>query len=82
MNGRKTKMNIGGTIKSYKETYGEDICPKIVEEKFCALMVLIHTKDVQEFSKCYHILTDTNSKKILKGFYRIVNQPLKCERRF
>ena len=75
-------MNIGGTIKSYRETYGEDACPKIVEEKFCALMVLIHTKDVQEFSKCYHILTDTNSKKILKGFYRIVNQPLKCERRF
>ena len=75
-------MNIGGTIKSYKETYGEDTCPKIVEEKFCALMVLIHTKDVREFSKCYHILTDTNSKKILKGFYNIVNQPLKCERRF
>lgn len=75
-------MNIGGTIKSYRETYGDDACPKIVEKKFCALMVLIHTKDVREFSKCYHILTDTNSKKIIKGLFNIVNQPLKCERRF
>jgi hypothetical protein len=75
-------MNIGGTIKSYKETYGEDACPKIVEEKFCALMVLIHTKDIAEFSRCYHFLTDIKSNKLLKGFYRIVNQPLKCERRF
>lgn len=75
-------MNIGGTIKSYKETYGEDACPKIVEEKFCALMVLIHTKDVKEFSKCYHFLTDNKSDKLLKGLYRIVNQSLKYERRF
>lgn len=74
-------MDFGGTFKNYKETYGQEACPKIVEEKYCALLILINTKDVKEFSEAYHFLTDIKSKKQIKGLFNLVTRPLKYEKR-